>query len=131
MTQAELIFSYCKKNPSAIIISSLGTISYDLKEIEHQNKILIKGAMGSALGCGLGYALGAPDKKVIVFIGEGSLLMKLGSLATYMEKKPPNLEVIVVVNNKYRSCGGQENYWRAIEAHLPVKQFVVDEDIHK
>src|SRR5437868_11486919 len=40
------------------------------------------GAMGLGSSCGLGFALGRPDRRVIVLDGDGSLLMNLGSLVT-------------------------------------------------
>ena len=40
------------------------------------------GAMGQASSHGLGLALANPDRRVIVFDGDGSLLMNLGSLVT-------------------------------------------------
>jgi len=104
----------CENNKSAIIVGSIGTISYDLGTIEHPNKVLIKGAMGAALGCGLGMALNTL-KKVIVVIGDGSYLMKLGSMATINKFNPENLRVIVVNNNSYKSCGGQETYFTALD----------------
>jgi len=109
--QKQLLTSLLERNKEAVIIGSLGTISYDLKEIEHPNKILIKGAMGAAIACGIGYAMGT-DKKVIVFIGEGALLMKLGSTSSLAHHDLDNLEIHVMVNHQYKSCGGQPNYFR-------------------
>src|SRR6266496_4440927 len=40
------------------------------------------GFMGGASSLGLGMALAMPDRRVVVFDGDGSLLMQLGSLAT-------------------------------------------------
>ncbi len=40
------------------------------------------GFMGGASSLGLGLALAIPDRRVVVFDGDGSLLMQLGSLAT-------------------------------------------------
>ena len=40
------------------------------------------GFMGGASSMGLGLALAQPERRVIVFDGDGSLLMQLGSLAT-------------------------------------------------
>jgi len=114
-----------KKNRDAIIVGSLGTISYDLKEIEHPNKVLIRGAMGAAMGCGLGIAMNT-DKQVIVLIGDGSFLMKQGSASTILRYNLPNLRVIIINNNSYRSCGGQETNFRHIKP-----PFEVYEDIHK
>lgn len=95
------------QNKDAVIIGSLGTISYDLTNIEHPNKILIRGAMGSVLGIALGYALNT-DKKVICIIGDGSFIMKMGFLATYMKYKPKNLEIHIMNNGCFKSCGTQQ-----------------------
>lgn len=109
-----------------MIIGSLGTISYDLKEIEHMGgpaSIRITGAMGSVLGAALGYALHSP-RRVIAIIGDGSFLMKMGSISTIMKHKPKNLRVIVLNNNCYKSCGGQATNFRYIKRYLP-KMFEV------
>lgn len=124
MTQRELITNLLADNPEAVIIGSLGTISYDLKEAAHQNKILIKGAMGSAVSCGIGYAMSSP-KQVIVLIGDGSFLMKLGSWATYLKYRPKNLRVIIVDNGCYKSCGAQETSFRYLKS-VPFEVVVVD-----
>ena len=44
--------------------------------------------MGKGSSIALGIALARPDTKVIVFDGDGSLLMNLGTLATIANKKP-------------------------------------------
>lgn len=106
MTQKKFISNLLQKNPDAIIIGSLGTICYDLKEIEHPNKILITGAMGCAMGVALGYALNS-TKEVICIIGDGSYLMKAGSASTIMAYQPENLKVYIMDNRKYASTGGQ------------------------
>jgi len=61
MTLRNYLLTLCGSNPDSIIIGSLGNISKELETIPHDNKILIKGAMGGAVGCGLGYALGSTD----------------------------------------------------------------------
>ena len=105
--QKQFISSLLEKNPNAIIIGSLGTISYDLDKIEHKNKICIRGAMGCAMAVGLGYALNT-DKQVIVLIGDGAFLMKAGSANTIARYAPKNLKVYVLNNGKHESTGGQE-----------------------
>jgi len=65
------------------------------------------GSMGKASSIGLGLALAQPNKKVIVFDGDGSLLMNLGSLVTIANMAPPNLIHFVFENNVYRTTGGQ------------------------
>ena len=97
MTQKTYLSNLLENNQDAVIIGSIGTISYDLTDIPHPNKILLRGAMGSALSVGLGYAMGS-DKQVIVIIGDGSFLMKLGHMATIMKYNLPNLKIIVINN---------------------------------
>ncbi len=63
------------------------------------------GAMGQASSHGLGLALANPDRKVLVFDGDGSLLMNLGSLVTISEAAPKNLHHFVFVNGTYEVNG--------------------------
>ena len=63
------------------------------------------GAMGQASSHALGLALGRPDKKVIVFDGDGSLLMNLGSLVTVANAAPPNLYHFLFANGVYEVNG--------------------------
>jgi phosphonopyruvate decarboxylase len=64
------------------------------------------GAMGQASSHGLGLALGRPEKRVIVFDGDGSLLMNLGSLVTVADVRPTNFVHLVFENGTYEANGG-------------------------
>src|SRR5215475_12611834 len=55
---------------------------------------------------GLGLALARPDKRVVVFDGDGSLLMNLGTLSTLAWYAPKNLIHIVFDNQSLLSVGG-------------------------
>jgi sulfopyruvate decarboxylase subunit beta len=66
---------------------------------------LAVGAMGQASSHALGLALGRPDKRVVVFDGDGSLLMNLGSLVTIAEARPANLVHLVFENGTYEANG--------------------------
>jgi sulfopyruvate decarboxylase subunit beta len=66
------------------------------------------GFMGGASAMGLGLALACPERRVIVFDGDGSLLMQLGSLATVAAAQPPNLVHLVFKNGVYQTSGAQE-----------------------
>ena len=118
MNQKKYLLNLSKKNKNALIIGSLGTISYDLTELPHKDKLMVRGAMGCVMGIGLGYALNS-RKKVIVVIGDGAFLMKMGSTATILKHKPKNLEVHVLNNNKFMSCGGQETSFKYIKVPKP------------
>jgi phosphonopyruvate decarboxylase len=65
------------------------------------------GCMGSAASLGLGLALGAPNRKVLVLDGDGSLLMQLGSLVTVASQAPANYYHFVFGNGTWESSGNQ------------------------
>jgi phosphonopyruvate decarboxylase len=67
----------------------------------------LTGCMGKASSLGLGIALAQPDRKVIVFDGDGSLLMNLGTLVTIANAAPKNLIHCVFENGVYEITGGQ------------------------
>lgn len=67
--------------------------------------LIATGAMGLASSHGLGLAIGRPDRKVIVFDGDGSLLMNLGSLVTVGEVGPKNFYHFVCNNGVYEANG--------------------------
>ena len=46
------------------------------------NMFTMAGCMGAAMTMGLGMALGAPDREVVVIAGDGEMMMNIGSLAT-------------------------------------------------
>ena len=66
------------------------------------------GFMGGASSLGLGLALARPERRVIVFDGDGSLLMQLGSLATIAGARPRNLVHLLFKNGVYHTSGSQE-----------------------
>lgn len=71
----------------------------------HPLNYLCTGAMGQASSHGLGLALGAPNEKVVILDGDGSLLMNLGSLVTIANLAPPNLIHFVINNGVYEVNG--------------------------
>jgi len=66
------------------------------------------GFMGGASSLGLGMALAMPDRRVVVFDGDGSLLMQLGSLATAAGARPRNFVHLLFKNGVYHTSGAQE-----------------------
>jgi len=66
------------------------------------------GFMGGASSLGLGLALAMPARRVVVFDGDGSLLMQLGSLATIAGAAPRNLTHLIFKNGVYHTSGAQE-----------------------
>lgn len=66
------------------------------------------GFMGGASSLGLGLALARPERRVIVFDGDGSLLMQLGALATNAGARPRNFIHLLFKNGVYHTSGSQE-----------------------
>jgi len=63
------------------------------------------GAMGQASSHGLGLALANPGREVLVFDGDGSLLMNLGALVSIANAAPANFHHFVFVNGVYEVNG--------------------------
>lgn len=76
------------------------------------------GSMGLASSIALGIALCRPDRKVVVFDGDGNLLMNLGGLAMIGALQPRNLIHIVFDNEAYGSTGGQAS----LSKDLPLQE---------
>lgn len=94
-----------------LVVTSLGSPTYDVAAAgDHPLNFYLWGAMGSAATVGLGLALARPDKRVLVFAGDGELLMALGALATIGVRKPANLAIAVLDNARYGETGGQPSH---------------------
>jgi sulfopyruvate decarboxylase subunit beta len=72
-----------------------------------QNFYMI-GSMGMASSIGLGVALSRPDRKIVVFDGDGNVLMNLGALATIAATAPATFYHVVFDNGAYASTGYQK-----------------------
>jgi thiamine pyrophosphate-dependent acetolactate synthase large subunit-like protein len=64
-------------------------------------------SMSAAVPLALGIALTRADRHVVALEGDGSLLMSPNVLATAAAAAPPNLTIVVWVNDHYESSGGQ------------------------
>ena len=90
-----------------IVVTIMGAVAAELQSIGHRpNFFYLQHAMGLASSMGLGIALSRPDRHVIVFDGDGSILMNLGSLTTLARYRPRNLTHVVFDNESLLSVGG-------------------------
>lgn len=96
----------------ALTVSSLGGPSYDVAavNVDFDQDFPLGGAMGQAVMTGLGLALVRPERRVIVFAGDGEMLMSLGALATVGAEQPANLAVVVIDNEHYAETGMQRTH---------------------
>jgi sulfopyruvate decarboxylase subunit beta len=91
----------------AIVVTIMGAVAAELQSIGHRpNFFYLQHAMGLASSMGLGIALARPERQVVVFDGDGSLLMNLGGLTTLARYRPRNLVHVVFDNESLLSVGG-------------------------
>ena len=92
---------------NCLVVTIMGATAAELHSLGHrQNFFYLQHAMGLASSTGLGLSLCLPDQKVVVFDGDGSLLMNLGSLSTMARYRPKNLLHVVFDNESLLSVGG-------------------------
>jgi phosphonopyruvate decarboxylase len=72
------------------------------------------GSMGLAPAIALGLALTQPDRRAVVFDGDGNLLMNLGILAMIAAQRPANFVHLVFDNEVYGSTGNQTSLSRDV-----------------
>lgn len=90
------------------LICANGYISRDAFNTDDRpQSFYMLGSMGQASSIGLGLALARPEKKIVIFDGDGNLLMNLGILTMIARLKPKNLLHVVFDNECYDSTGGQ------------------------
>lgn len=90
-----------------VVVTIMGAVAAELQSIGHRpNFFYLQHAMGLASSMGLGIALARPELKVVVFDGDGSVLMNLGGLTTLARYRPRNLVHVVFDNESLLSVGG-------------------------
>ena len=90
-----------------VVVTIMGAIAAELQSIGHRpNFFYLQHAMGLASSTGLGIALSLSEETVVVFDGDGSVLMNLGTFSTMARYRPRNLIHIVFDNESLLSVGG-------------------------
>ena len=90
-----------------VVVTIMGAVAAELQSIGHRpNFFYLQHAMGIASSLGLGIALARPELQVVVFDGDGSILMNLGGLTTLARYRPRNLVHVVFDNESLLSVGG-------------------------
>src|SRR6059036_2998333 len=90
-----------------VVVTIMGAVAAELQSLGHRpNFFYLQHAMGLASSMGLGIALARPELEVVVFDGDGSVLMNLGGLTTLARYRPRNLVHVVFDNESLLSVGG-------------------------
>lgn len=93
---------------NAIVVTSLGNPTFDVSAAgDTPLNFYLWGAMGGAAMVGLGMAIAQPTRRVVAVVGDGEMMMALGSLATIACENQANLAIIVLNNEHYAETGMQ------------------------
>jgi sulfopyruvate decarboxylase subunit beta len=107
MLRLDCLRSVYPELESCLVVTIMGAVAAELHSLGHRaNCFYLQHAMGLASSTGLGLALCLPEQTVIVFDGDGSLLMNLGTLSTMARYRPRNLVHVVFDNESLLSVGG-------------------------
>jgi sulfopyruvate decarboxylase subunit beta len=107
MLRAEALRAIYDRLEGVAVVTIMGAVTAELHAIGHRpNFFYLQHGMGLASSIGLGIALSRPELPVVVFDGDGSVLMNLGGLTTLGRYRPRNLVHVIFDNESLLSVGG-------------------------
>jgi thiamine pyrophosphate-dependent acetolactate synthase large subunit-like protein len=107
MTHREALEVLAARRGDRVVITTMGSVGiWPALSDSPLDFAYIPSSMGQGISLGLGIAL-AQKRRVVAIMGDGSLLMNLGSLVT-VANHPAPLTVILIDNGLYEVTGGQD-----------------------
>ena len=107
MLRADALKAVYDRIENTAVVTIMGAVAAELQAIGHRpNFFYLQHGMGLASSIGLGIALSRPELPVVVFDGDGSVLMNLGGLTTLARYRPRNLVHVIFDNESLLSVGG-------------------------
>jgi len=98
-------------DPTLLIVTGPGAATWDFTAAGDGPHIFpFWNALGGAAAAGLGLALARPDRRVLVALGDGDMLMGLGSFATVAVARTRNFAIAVFDNERYGETGMQATH---------------------
>lgn len=108
LRRREVVAKLLADRGDMLVVAGLGAPNWDCTAAgDHPLTFPLWGAMGGAVPMGLGLALTQPKRRVLVVTGDGEILMGLSAFATVGVKRPANLAVVVLDNERYGETGLQ------------------------
>jgi thiamine pyrophosphate-dependent acetolactate synthase large subunit-like protein len=102
-----------------LAIACNGMISRELfAHTDAPTRFYMVGSMGLASSIGLGVAIVQPARTVVVFDGDGNVLMNMSALGSVAAAAPRNLYHVVFDNGSHESTGGQAT----ISNRVPIEE---------
>lgn len=107
MLRIECLRTIYERLQDCLVVTIMGATAAELQSLGHrENFFYLQHAMGLASSLGLGLALCASQRRVVVLDGDGSVLMNLGGLTTLARYAPRNLIHVIFDNESLFSTGG-------------------------
>lgn len=107
MQRLECLRAIYDRLEDCLVVTIMGAVACELQSLGHKpNFFYLQHAMGLGSSTGLGLALCLPQEKIVVFDGDGSILMNLGGYTTLARYRPKNLVHVVFDNESLLSVGG-------------------------
>lgn len=107
MQRLECLHAIYDRLEDCLVVTIMGAVACELQLLGHKpNFFYLQHAMGLGSSTGLGLALCLPQQRVVVFDGDGSILMNLGGYTTLARYRPKNLVHVVFDNESLLSVGG-------------------------
>ena len=107
MTQREALEVLAAVRGERVVVTTMSSVGiWPALSDGPKDFAYLPSSMGQGISISLGLALAKPGLGVISVMGDGSLLMNLGSLVT-VASHPANLAIILLDNGLYEMTGGQ------------------------
>ena len=111
LQRREVVGRILRERADSLVVASLGNPCYDvMAHGDRPDNFYVWGAMGGTVALALGLALAQPRRRVLAFVGDGEMMMGLGSLATVAVQGPLNLSIVVIDNEHYAETGMQRSH---------------------
>jgi thiamine pyrophosphate-dependent acetolactate synthase large subunit-like protein len=111
LDRRKVVSALLDERDGLLVVAGLGSAAWDCAAAgDHPLTFPMWGAMGAASMVGMGLALAQPRRRVLVITGDGEMLMGLGSLATIGARRPRNLCIAVLDNERYGETGMQKSH---------------------
>ena len=108
LTTRQLLEPLARRRTTEVVVTTMSTVRPWGRLSNHPLDFAsADSAMGHAADFALGIALASPDRRVVCFNGDGSMLMSLGTLATITGAGASNLILFVVDNGCFEITGHQ------------------------
>jgi phosphonopyruvate decarboxylase len=108
-SRPEVLGLYLKnRRPEDVVVCTTGYTGRELHALgDSENHFYMMGSMGSAASFSLGVSLARPERRVVVFDGDGAVLMRMGNLALLGSRPDRSILHIILDNEAYESTGSQ------------------------